>query len=1418
MITTTIAGNEAQLLNHRMDLQDRIDEQTTLTIGVYDPDGTLTLTQHQPITIVDDTAGTLYAGYIDDWAATLLYPQPARIWSLTCSDQTKLLSRHTSKKRYGSHATGLIAVDQVQRYASDDGMVCHAALRWDELLSDWEAGTLSGTVATSNASNGNEGGGDLELEPAGDLVSFVQESQADFTAGSGDGLSSPVSGGLTFTSSAAMKFEAICSIEGLSNAYTYVKIWSGSYVITSGDALVYDLWIADSSPECKIALDLTCTDGTTLRDTIATTDGLGYAAHPKTDLANVAKNTWYHRALILGFGSFIGKTISSITIACEGEQLGTYTAYVRQILIDNGGTPQQQIFQATDTALPMVPQQLQNTGYSTMRCTLVTAYERHGYFFSPGFDLSATALVRASYVAWDLSLPNDSFTALITASIDGGKTYLPCANQAAIPGLLPGMNTTGKSLGFVYIFDNSGNDPTLTPVLSRIAGNVQPAFTCSKTDSITTTSTSGGWGAGTLTSTATTGNALQLDGSARNWNDAVISNQTLYGSSSPAQGTVKQQFFLTSGNAADVRSRLDFAGSSIQDFTAEVDVILGVANTKIGLVYRCTGWQNNNDTYAYVACISTTQVQLARGTNSASGSGSATNIGTPVSITLTAGQTYRLKVVVSGNSHKVYVNDVLYISQTDSTFTAAGYVGLRFYNNSGSTQTGTFDNFGVVKALSGTWVSPAIDLHSLGTISDAALNLEIDPGCNLTTCSFGVDLSLDNGSSWSTLTNVATVSSYFQAYPLPGLPPGTDVSSITQAKLRINLATSTASVGETQASGTPTLPRVSAISLFVVGAYSSSGTRVSPALSCAAVGRAAATLTSWTATVPDEAALTVETSIDNGSSWQAATNGGAISGISVQPATIFDSFDTDTSADYDQSTFSGTTGSWAWDTANSRLTGSGGSNGTFLWNAALTGADSLVAADFDQADGSGLIANYQDASTLYFVQIWDDSGTGTQSSVALYKRSGGSNSQLGSTATISFPRGRFRRFILDVQTGELTVRMDGSTIISATDGSPLAAGQSGLYLNTLLRCYALRLQQYGQDVTGITGLKSRVTLTSTDPTATPQLLDLQVFVSSPDITVGTTIPDASFVRTYLDDNLGELNQRSEDTWWYVRPDKSTVFQDRLATPAPWILDSANIGMLGNQRQGDLLVDGLEVSGGASLYRNRQILTGVLDTATFSEIKPTDGSTRSWTTTYNLAAAPTITVNGQLATVGIKDVDTGRDFYYVPGGNSLEQDSSAVVLTGADVLLIVYLGEFETEVVRDNVHAGDFPGTKCQDDVAADDGTSGVIEQVTDVSGKRMFREAAESYADQLLQRHGKSGRTVTFRTLRSGLLPGQLLPVYIPEHGIIDGQFLILSLTIQAEIAPSVPGGVLYWFSVEASENANLGSPWKILSTLLKAA
>ena len=88
------------------------------------------------------------------------------------------------------------------------------------------------------------------------------------------------------------------------------------------------------------------------------------------------------------------------------------------------------------------------------------------------------------------------------------------------------------------------------------------------------------------------------------------------------------------------------------------------------------------------------------------------------------------------------------------------------------------------------------------------------------------------------------------------------------------------------------------------------------------------------------------------------------------------------------------------------------------------------------------------------------------------------------------------------------------------------------------------------------------------------------------------------------------------------------------------------------------------------------------TALQMETHAGDGHRRQWVVAFPFGMAPIAIVNGTLKAVGIKGVDTGKDFYWSAGDPVLTQDSGVMALADNDTLQIIYVGRFPVVHARD----------------------------------------------------------------------------------------------------------------------------------------
>jgi hypothetical protein len=289
--------------------------------------------------------------------------------------------------------------------------------------------------------------------------------------------------------------------------------------------------------------------------------------------------------------------------------------------------------------------------------------------------------------------------------------------------------------------------------------------------------------------------------------------------------------------------------------------------------------------------------------------------------------------------------------------------------------------------------------------------------------------------------------------------------------------------------------------------------------------------------------------------------------------------------------------------------------------------------------------------------------------------------------------------------------------------------------------------------------------------------------------------------SFVSKNFDDLAKQSNYPWYFDKRRKAMVFRSSDSVVAPWILQSAPAGIVSTV---DLEIDNnLELDVENDLYRNRQIILGALDIGIFSETQVGDNSTRTFTLGYPLAAAPSITLNGIPDTsIGLKGT-TGSHYYYALNDPIIVQDSGLPLLQNTDQLAFSYSGFFATTVIVDDVAE--------QQARALIEGGTGIVESVEDHTGQNMTLSAATTLATQLLQRYAIAGRTLIFDTSRDGLELGQMLSIFLVEHGIWDGQFEITQIEITLQ--KGLNDTQVWWYKVTASELPRQDSWAKLIAS-----
>lgn len=1375
-VTVSISGTPLLIYEGTFEIDDSVKQASTFMAKIRDDAGTNHFTKGQPVSIVDSTHGLLYTGFVSTAVEDRESPQTLIKTDLGARDNHYLAEKRTYDRPEFTNVPAGAIVCQILQVLSQEGITAKYAADRDTTAADFNAGTLTSVVGTNNVNDG-----DIELSPAGTAVTISESTTSDFASGTLTGVTAN-SNSLMPTATNAIKLVATCSQPGSTNAYTYVKIWQGNRAQATNDYFSYDVFILANSPTGQMGIDLIFTDGTTWRDTPNTSPDIQYVpSHPKNDVGPMGVGAWYHRLFFMGATN--GKTVQSVQVVCEGDAVGVYTAYFKNIQFNTSFF----VFRLNTV------QEIGNNGYSSSIVSVVPTYDlTSASRTSISQSISAAQILQSSNVTWTASQPAGTLFQLLY-SLDGGNIFQPCVKNAPLPNLPAGSKIAGNSLQFLeqFVYDSSvtGSNrpgPEVAPALTALQATVNPSYAATKTDVVYEVATNADWAAGTFTRTTNSGGAtLGLKQFIRNWDNGDFSSQALFtvnGAVSPD----RQAFHVGMAATTAGIERLDFAGN-IADGTLEVDILVDTVNTRIGVAYRTTFWGNADLTCAYFVEVTTTTLKLFRGSNSSTPG--ATQIGTTVTLGITSGNWHRLKVTFVGSSHNIYLDDVLQLSATDGTFTAAGGVGLRNSNATGAAYNAMFDNFGVVSSgtnLNGTWVSGNQSIAGAGTYGTSVVSwkdVSSDPGNTDTVL---VETSINGGSSYQIATNGG---------PIPNLTVGQSLAGIS-VKVRITLTTTTAS----------TAPAISNIIVRVVSQLSASGNRISPALSLSNVGPLGGSVVSWTSVpLPSGCTLGVDVRVDAGS-WVDVTStpNGPIPGLLAQAPVVLDMFATNTSANYTNTFMAGgAAGTASFDTANSRLILSGGTNQVEKYTG-LSFTDGYVECDMDWANIAGPVLRMVDANHCYFLKVNDNQGTNPQT-IQLFKNNGGA-AQIGSTASISFPRGTIHRIHFEIVGTTITVNFDGIQVLTATDSAIAGPGLAGLYQNAKGQFYSIRIQPVGQDVSSHT-VQTRLRMASTNPLATPQVTDFNVAIFGTTIQAGAIIPQTSMFHKYCDVCIDD-NANASNYWWNIDKNLIAYFLPQNAIPSPWVAsDGGSV-----PTSGDFLDANITIEDASDLYRNREIVDNVLAPVTINQNFVGNGVATSWTCGNQWAGAPIVTITNtvtgvvSIATVGVLNVDTGKQFYYAVGNPTVTEDASGPLYDFTFSLNFTGLGQYLTFSQYDD--------TVGQAARALIEGgsSSGIVTWTVDGTGLTKIQGDALAQAD--VQQYGQLGRLLKATTRRYGLAPGQALAVFLPAHNVWNQLFLIRSVKtrLKTEFPNGTAGGSVQqgWYDVECISGPNVGDWTKL--------
>jgi hypothetical protein len=175
-------------------------------------------------------------------------------------------------------------------------------------------------------------------------------------------------------------------------------------------------------------------------------------------------------------------------------------------------------------------------------------------------------------------------------------------------------------------------------------------------------------------------------------------------------------------------------------------------------------------------------------------------------------------------------------------------------------------------------------------------------------------------------------------------------------------------------------------------------------------------------------------------------------------------------------------------------------------------------------------------------------------------------------------------------------------------------------------------------------------------------------------------------------------------------------------------------------------------------------SGISDPRT--ESYPGDGVRQQFRVLYRCHSEVSVKVNNVTKTVGIKGIDSGKDWYWKDNDDIIEQDESGTVLGVGDTIAVTYRG-----IVSTNIQIED------SDDIAARalaEGTSGRYEALYDDSSVQDMGMALDK-AEMLLRQSMFDKVDVVYETDVPGLRAGMIQTIQLTEEEV-DATVLITSV------------------------------------------
>jgi hypothetical protein len=265
-------------------------------------------------------------------------------------------------------------------------------------------------------------------------------------------------------------------------------------------------------------------------------------------------------------------------------------------------------------------------------------------------------------------------------------------------------------------------------------------------------------------------------------------------------------------------------------------------------------------------------------------------------------------------------------------------------------------------------------------------------------------------------------------------------------------------------------------------------------------------------------------------------------------------------------------------------------------------------------------------------------------------------------------------------------------------------------------------------------------------------------ITTTNVEDGPVLPLIEFNYIAMSDALNDLAAYSGLSW-YIDFNKDIHFYSRTAEPAPWELTDTSADFrnfkITRHREG---------------YRNVQYITNAQGTTgARTETLTGDGSRKSFTVGYPIAFAPLVNQNGTDRSVGVKGVDTGMEWYWSQGSDTLVMDDSETTPIEGEPIVVAYEGLIDIITKVENGDEVDARRT-----IEGGLGKYEAVESDEGMIGKDLTVQRAAS----LLRLNGKLPDKIAYETDVDGLRAGMAQSIVVSRHDV-SGVFLISKIVAE---------------------------------------